>query len=184
MSIALAPAHFFFFFKCIFWLHHTACRLLASPNVGLNPRPSAVKVLSLNQWITRELPVLLISKLDDSLNVLVLRKLFIFFASLVVQWSWICFTMQGTPVWFLVQEDPTCHRTTKPPVPLLLACIQQLVKFVCPRARVPQQEKPLQWEAGTLLLESNPHTPAFSATRESQCTITKTQCSHKYINNF
>ena len=65
----------FLFFKCSFWLHHTACRLLVPANLGLNPRPSAVKVLSLNQWTTRELRVLCISKLDDGVNVLVLRKL-------------------------------------------------------------------------------------------------------------
>ena len=35
-------------------------------------------------------------------------------ASLVVQWLRICLAMQGTPVQSLVQEDPTCHRATKP----------------------------------------------------------------------
>ena len=33
---------------------------------------------------------------------------------LVVRWLRICFAMQGTPVWPLVQEDPTCHGATKP----------------------------------------------------------------------
>ena len=37
-----------------------------------------------------------------------------FWASLVVQWLWIHLAMQGTPARFLVWEDPTCHRTTKP----------------------------------------------------------------------
>ena len=35
-------------------------------------------------------------------------------ASLVAQWLRIRLPMQGTGVRALVQEDPTCHRTTKP----------------------------------------------------------------------
>ena len=34
--------------------------------------------------------------------------------SLVAQWLRICLPMQGTQVWALVQEDPTCHGATKP----------------------------------------------------------------------
>ena len=34
--------------------------------------------------------------------------------SLVAQWLRICLPMQGTWVLALVQEDPTCHGTTKP----------------------------------------------------------------------
>ena len=34
--------------------------------------------------------------------------------SLVVQWLRICLPMQGTRVQALVQEDPTCHKATKP----------------------------------------------------------------------
>ena len=34
--------------------------------------------------------------------------------SLVVQWLRICLLTQGTPVWFLVQEDPTCCIAIKP----------------------------------------------------------------------
>ena len=34
--------------------------------------------------------------------------------SLVVKWLRIYPSTQGTPVWPLVQEDPTCHETTKP----------------------------------------------------------------------
>ena len=52
--------------------------------------------------------------------------------------------MQGTQVWSLVREDPTCHRATKP---------------VCHsyRVRALQQEKPLQWDACTPQLQSSPH---------------------------
>ena len=35
-------------------------------------------------------------------------------ASLVVLWLIICLPMQGTGVWLLLWEDPTCHGTTKP----------------------------------------------------------------------
>ena len=35
-------------------------------------------------------------------------------ASLVVQWLRIRLPLQGTQVRALVQEDPTCHRATKP----------------------------------------------------------------------
>ena len=35
-------------------------------------------------------------------------------ASLVVQWLRILLAMQGTRIWFLVQEDPTCHGANKP----------------------------------------------------------------------
>ena len=34
--------------------------------------------------------------------------------SLVAQWLRICLPMQGTRVWALAQEDPTCHGATKP----------------------------------------------------------------------
>ena len=32
----------------------------------------------------------------------------------MVQWSRICLAIQGTPVQFLVREDPTCHMAAKP----------------------------------------------------------------------
>ena len=35
-------------------------------------------------------------------------------ASLVAQWLRICLPMQDTWVRALAQEDPTCHRATKP----------------------------------------------------------------------
>ena len=38
----------------------------------------------------------------------------IWWASLVVQWIRICLPMQGTWVWSLVQEDPSCRGATKP----------------------------------------------------------------------
>ena len=74
--------------------------------------------------------------------------------------------MQGTRVWALVQEDPTCRGATKPvhhnywawaleptshnywacePQPLSLQATTTEARE--PRARAPQQEKPPQWEA-------------------------------------
>ena len=75
--------------------------------------------------------------------------------------------MQGTQFRSLVREDPTCRGATKPVRPNYWAHVPQLTKPACsgthvpqllslraataearaPRARAPQQEKPLQWEA-------------------------------------
>ena len=76
--------------------------------------------------------------------------------------------MQGTWVRAMVQEDPTCHGATKPmhhnywacalePTghnywahePQLLSPRATTTEARGPRARAPQQEKPLQWEART-----------------------------------
>ena len=42
--------------------------------------------------------------------------------SLVAQWLRICLPMQGTRVWALVREDPTCRGTTKPVCHRYWAC--------------------------------------------------------------
>ena len=62
--------------------------------------------------------------------------------SLVVQWLRICLPMHGTQVRSLVREDPTCRVARAPQIlsPHSGAC-------------APQQEKPLQREAGTPLRE-------------------------------
>ena len=87
----------------------------------------------------------------------------------VVQWLRIHLPMQGTQVRSLVWEDPTCRRATKPVCCNYWARVPQLLKAACsrarvpqllsphaatteahaPRARAPQQEKPLQCEART-----------------------------------
>ena len=77
--------------------------------------------------------------------------------SLVVQWLRIHLPMQGTWVWALVWEDPTCCGATKPMRHNLSlrsrACKPQLLRPCAttpeawaPRARALQQEKPPQWE--------------------------------------
>ena len=67
-------------------------------------------------------------------------------ASLMVQWLRIHLPKQGTWVWFLFQ-DPTCTGTSKP--------IGHNYWVHAPRAHAPQ-EKPQQWEARALQLESSP----------------------------
>ena len=64
--------------------------------------------------------------------------------------------MQGTRVWALVWEDPTCRGATKPVrhnywahVPQLLSPRATTTEAHKPRAHAPQQEKPPQWEACT-----------------------------------
>ena len=75
--------------------------------------------------------------------------------------------MQQTRVWSPIQEDHTCCGATKPECHYW-ACAQeprscsyrarmlQPTEAGCPRACALQQ-KPLQWEACTLQLESSPH---------------------------
>ena len=60
-------------------------------------------------------------------------------ASLMVHWLRICMPMQGTWVWALVWEDPTCCRATRPVSHNYWACASG--------ACTPQQERPRQWEA-------------------------------------
>ena len=48
--------------------------------------------------------------------------------SLVAQWLRIRLPMQGTRVWALVREDPTCHGATKPVRHNYWACVLQLLK--------------------------------------------------------
>ena len=81
------------------------------------------------------------------------------FPSLVVQWLRIRLPMQGTRVWALVREDPTCRRATKPVChnywacalepasPNYWACEPQLLKPVHLEPELCNKEKPPQWEA-------------------------------------
>ena len=70
--------------------------------------------------------------------------------------------MQGTWVPALVQEDPTCCRTTEPVHHNYWACALEpashnygspcatITEARTPRDHAPQQEKPPQWEARAL----------------------------------
>ena len=98
--------------------------------------------------------------------------------------------MQGTWVWFLVQEVPTCYGATKPAHHNYWACtletrshnywahILQLLKPACSRAHALQQKKLLWWEACVLQLESSPSLLQL----EKAHAATKAQHSHKGIN--
>ena len=57
--------------------------------------------------------------------------------------------MQGTWVRFLDKKNP--HATGQ------LSLYATTPEPECPRACAPEQEKPLQWEAQALQLQSNPH---------------------------
>ena len=66
-------------------------------------------------------------------------------ASLVAQWLRICLPMQGTWVWALVWEDPTCRGATKPVCHNYWACALEPMSHNC-WARVPQLLKPARLE--------------------------------------
>ena len=70
-------------------------------------------------------------------------------ASLVVQWLRVRLSVQGTWVQSLVWEDPTRCQETRP--------VYHNYWAPRPRAHAPQHNKPLQWEAQALQLESSPH---------------------------
>ena len=57
--------------------------------------------------------------------------------SLVAQWLRICLPMQGTRVWALVWEDPTCHGATKPVRHNYWACALEPASHNCHNYRAP-----------------------------------------------
>ena len=63
-----------------------------------------------------------------------IKSILIFGASLVAQWLRSCLPMQGTRVWALVWEDPTCRGATGPVRHNYWACASG--------ACAPQQERP------------------------------------------
>ena len=86
--------------------------------------------------------------------------------------------MQGAWVPSLVQKDPTSCWTTKPSChnywnPCALGLPGQMspcattTEALESRAYVPQQEKPLRWEAHTQQLESSPHSPQLEKSPHS-----------------
>ena len=77
----------------------------------------------------------------------------------------------------MIQEDPTCQAATKPVHHNCWACALEpgsfnywVLRSAYPRAPAPQQEKPPQWEAHTLQLESSPHSPQLEKTHEAMKT--------------
>ena len=104
----------------------------------------------------------------------------------VAQWLRICLPMQGTRVWSLVREDPTCRRATKPMCHNYWACtleptchnywarVPQRLKPPHPRARAPQREATATRSPRTTM-KSSPHSPQL----EKAHAATKTQHSQK-----
>ena len=64
--------------------------------------------------------------------------------------------MKGTWVWSPVREDPTCCGATKSVSHNYWSPCATTTEARVPRARDPQQEKPLQWEACALQRKSSP----------------------------
>ena len=91
----------------------------------------------------------------------------------VAQWLKIHLPRQETWVWSLVQEDPTCHRATKPMCNNYWACALEPTSHNC-------------WSPFTLepVLHNKRSTatweqPLLAATRQSPHAAMKTQCSQK-----
>ena len=70
----------------------------------------------------------------------------------MAQWIRIHLPMQGTPCWFLVQEDSTCHRATKAVSHKhwahsrnYRACVPQLLTPACPEKAMATHSSVLAW---------------------------------------
>ena len=85
--------------------------------------------MSSRMWNNRNSYTLL-ARLLTCRTTLVFKKLKknFFRASLVAQWLRICLPMQGTRVWALVWEDPTCLGATKPMHHNYWACTLELTR--------------------------------------------------------
>ena len=82
----------------------------------------------------------------------------------------------------LVQEDPTCHRTTRPMGHNYWAHMLKLLKPVCLKVHAPQQEKPLQWEARTPQLESSHCSPQLEKAYSQQWRFNTAKIINKEYN--
>ena len=97
----------------------------------------------------------------------------------------------GVP--FLVWEDLTCHKATKPAsyephvlslcasdhLPQLLSLWAAGTKPTCCRVHAPQQGKPLQREARVPQLESSPHSPQLQKVGAQQRTPSTAKIKQK-----
>ena len=108
-------------------------------------------------------------------------------AFLVAQWLRVLLPMQGTQVRFLVWEDPTCCRATKPMHHNYWACALEPMSHNY-WAHMPQLLKPVRLEPVLRNKRShhskkptrcNKESPPLAATRESPRAATKTQHSQK-----
>ena len=83
---------------------------------------------------------------------------------------------------YRIQEDPTCHRATKPICHNYWAHEPQLLKPAHPKACGLQQEEPPQWEAQAPQLESSPHSLQLEKSPTQQQPRPSTAKNNKYIN--
>ena len=97
-----------------------------------------------------------------------------------VQWLGVCLPMQGTRVWSLVREDPTCCWTTKPEAQLLRPC-EATTEAPLSRARAPQQEKPWQWEACATAMKISPCSPQLEKAHMQQQRPTETKINKQNL---
>ena len=97
---------------------------------------------------------------------------------LVVQWLRICLPVQGTQIWSLLQEDPTCHRATN--FGGNYARVPQLVKPTCPRPMSTARDASAVRRPRTAARGLPPLTTAG----ESPQAAMRTQCSQKWTNKY
>ena len=83
--------------------------------------------------------------------------------------------MQETWVQSLIQEDPTCHEANNPVHHNYRAYVPQLLSSC---AHGLQQEKPLQWEAHAVQLESSSHSLQLESSSRS-LQLEKPMCSNQ-----
>ena len=102
-------------------------------------------------------------------------------ASLVAQWWRIHLPMQETQVWFLVGEDPTYFRATKPMGCNYWIHVPQLLRPMSPRACALRGVKSPQWEVCMLQLESS---PCLLQLEESPCSSKDPAQPKIKINDF
>ena len=87
-------------------------------------------------------------------------------ASLAAQWLRVCLPMQGTWVWALVWEDPTCCGATKPVHHSYWACALEPARHNS-WPRVPQLLKPTRLEPMLCSKRSHPMRSPRTATKSS-----------------
>ena len=98
--------------------------------------------------------------------------------SLVIQWLRICLPTEGTWVQSLVQEDPTCHRATKPVCHNYSACAVEPTS--CNYWSLCAFESELCNERSPLCIMRSPRI----TTGEIPCAVTKTSTASQSVSQF
>ena len=110
-------------------------------------------------------------------------KVLKFWTSLVAQWLRIHLPLQGTRVWFLVQEDSTCRGATKPVRHNYWSPGTETTEPTCRNYWSPRALRPVLHNKRSHRNEKaarcNKKQPLLATTRESLCTAMKTQHRQK-----